>query len=117
MVIETNMAQANGVLKALKPLLKAQDSGSDASTRYATVKAYGNGREQGYNVSVRTGAINVRTVIFSESRGSDSIVVYTSKAWTDELTDDMWENHARYFDYKDYAGAAAYCFKFLCSKS
>jgi hypothetical protein len=70
--------------------------------KHVYVKAYANGREQGYLVRVNAppGNLDCLNLWFAEARCGDQMVLYIGSGYQDELTEDAWKS-GEYFDSVD----------------
>lgn len=95
---------ASKILNTVKKLLREKNIKTDA-----WVEAYSNCREQGYCIRALVGVERL-SISFSESRGSDQIVVYVGGGVFDPgniPTDEAYKN-AKYFPCAGYEKAAAF---------
>lgn len=79
------------------------------------VDTYSNCREQGYTVHACHKSMNIytdKTVMFSQNRNSDVIVVYPMTGYETHLTDAGYAA-AKYFEPGDYKGAAKFAYQSL----
>jgi hypothetical protein len=99
------MTVADKVARHISRLLKGFKR--DHYSQEAYLYPYMNGRERGYILSVEN---DIPVFIFSESRGSDNVVVYEDSDWSvwiGNLTDAGWDTR-KYFGYGEEEKAAKY---------
>lgn len=107
--------------KVLTLVKKLGVQGATAGEVY--VNAYANWREQGHHLIVyrlQGGAPVSRAVSFSESRGSDQIVVYYGGRMAFDrhgVPNEATYGAARYFEWNDTLGAARFISQYLSGRT
>lgn len=92
MKIEDTMVTANKIWKLLKPIVrKIKSEGS------ADLKAYRNGRENGYQLVLLSKNLYWTTITWSENKNSDDCVVYVDYCLAEGITEEAYKNRKLFY--------------------